>query len=160
MGINQRPPTDLIGRRLVTASSCYYASYAYLEEHDPQRTDSDARWIGWDDDGRFPAWVTSSPFPQLPAHGKFNSVPLQVQAAVKGMGLAILPCFVGDTAQGLRRVPGCRPHENYDIWLLSHPDQRDTARLRIFREFVVGSFEQNKGLLTGRGSTPVLSAGA
>lgn len=150
MGRDRMPPADLVGRRLVRASSCYYASDAYLAQHDPHEQDSGARWIGWGEDSRFPDWVKASPFPDIPAYGNFNHGPLQMQAALHGMGLAVLPCFLGDTTRGLRRIPGCEPFENYDIWLLSHPDLRDAARLRTFRKFIVEVFEKKKPLLTGQ----------
>ena len=150
MGLDRMPPEDLVGRRLVTATSCYYASEAYLADHDPWQKGSGARWIGWNDDERFPDWVKSSPFPNLPAYGRFDHAQMQVHAALHGMGLATLPCFVGDTTAGIRRVPGCEPYENYDIWLLSHPDLRDAARLRTFRKFVVDVFEKKIPLLTGQ----------
>ena len=150
MGQNRMPPGDLVGRRLVTAASCYYASESYLAKHNPRKKGSGARWIGWNDDERFPEWVKLSPFPNVPAYGKFNNAPMQVQAALHGMGLTILPCFLGDMTDGLQRIPGCKPHQNYDIWLLSHPDLRDAARLRTFRKFIVDVFEQKKPLLTGR----------
>lgn len=149
MGGSRRPPEDLVGRKLVTAASCYYASEAYLSEHDLSTKDSGARWIGWNDDERFPEWVRSSPFPHIPVHGKFNLAELQVAAALAGIGLSALPCYVGDTIKGLNRVPGCEPYTNYDIWLLTHPDLRDAARLRTFRAFVVDVFAKKHALLTG-----------
>jgi DNA-binding transcriptional LysR family regulator len=145
------PPDDLVGRKLVSATSCYYASNTYLDDHNPWEKNSDARWIGWDDRSRFPEWVKSSPFPHIPAHGKLNDPILQVEAARAGMGLAFLPCFLADQIENLSRIPGCQPFSNYDIWLLSHPDLRDAARLRTFRRFIVDLFEKQKPLLTGFG---------
>ena len=149
MKVGGHPPQDLVGRKLVTAASCYYASDQYLTEHDPWQKDSSARWIGWGDGERYPAWVRSSPLPHLPAYGLLNNAMVQAEAARFGMGLAVLPCFVGDAVAGLRRVPRCEPYANYELWMLSHPDLRDTARLRTFRKFIAGVFEQNKALLTG-----------
>ena len=154
MKVGGNPPQDLVGRKLVSAASCYYASDQYLAEHDPWNEDCKARWIGWDDDERFPAWVRSSPFPRLPAYGLLNNAILQAEAARCGMGLAVLPCFLGDTVAGLRRVPKCEPYANYDLWMLSHPDLRDTARLRTFRQFIAAVFEQHKALLTGGNPAP------
>ena len=74
---------------------------------------------------------------------------LQVEAARAGMGLATLPGFMGDQIEGLVRTPNCKPYTNYDVWLLSHPDLRDAARLRTFRAFVVELFDRKKSLLTG-----------
>lgn len=150
MGSNRRPPDYLVGRKLVTAASCYYASDDYLSQHDLTANNTEARWIGWTDDLRFPEWVTKSPFPHIPARGKIDHAGTQVEAARAGMGLTALPCFVGDRINGLRRVPDCGPYFDYDIWLLSHPDLRDAARLRAFRAFVVGLFEKKHELLIGR----------
>ncbi len=97
MRLGSSPPEDLVGRKLVTIKNCYYASDAYLAENDPGRADSDARWIGWDDIERFPAWVKTSPFPNLPVYGRMNDVMLQAEAARCGLGLTVLPCFFGDS---------------------------------------------------------------
>lgn len=144
-----KPPVDLIGRKVLTLRSCYYAADDYLAAHDPWAKISTARWIGWGDRGRFPDWVKASPFPQLPAHGALNDSIMQAEAAARGMGLTVLPCFIGDRFQGLRRIPGCAPYENYDLWILSHPDLRDTARLRVFRQYCADLLEHNRALLTG-----------
>ena len=150
IGEGRLPPEDLVGRKLVTIASCYYASPGYLENHDLKNKNNDARWIGWDDEEHFPVWVKQSPFPDIPARGKLNNAALQAEAAKQGMGLATLPCFVGDSIEGLCRIPDTEPYMNYDIWLLSHPDLRDAARLRTFRNFIVEVFENKRSLLTGQ----------
>lgn len=150
IGEGRQPPEDLVGRKLVTIASCYYASPKYLKKNDPSNKDSGARWIGWDDEARFPDWVKRSPFPDIPTHSRFNNTALQAEAAKQGMGLTTLPCFVGDTTKSLCRIPGTEPYTNYDIWLLSHPDLRDAARLRTFRQFIVKVFERKRPLLTGQ----------
>ncbi len=144
------PPEDLIGRKLVTIKSCYYASKAYLAENDPDRSNSSARWIGWDDFERFPAWVKASPFPRLPVYGRLNDVMLQAEAASRGLGLTVLPCFFGDRVEELQRVPNCEPYSSYDIWMLTHPDLRDAARMRTFRTFIAESIERKHGRLVGK----------
>ena len=143
------PPEDLVGRKLVTIRNCYYASDAYLEENDPGRANSTARWIGWDDIERFPAWVKASPFPNLPVYGRLNDVMLQAEAARCGFGLTVLPCFFGDSVEGLRRIPNCEPYLSYDLWMLTHPDLRDAARMRTFRAFAADAIDRKRGLLVG-----------
>ena len=143
------PPEDLIGRKLVTFKNCYYASDAYLAENDPERADSGARWIGWDDEERFPAWVKASPFPNIPVDGRLNDVMLQAEAARRGLGLTVLPCFYGDNVEGLRRIPNCLPYRSYDLWMLTHPDLRDAARMRTFRAFIAAAIDRKKPQLAG-----------
>jgi DNA-binding transcriptional LysR family regulator len=147
--LGSSPPEDLVGRRLVTIKNCYYASEAYLAENDPRSVNSTARWIGWDDSERFPAWVKASPFPNLPVYGRLNDVMLQAEAARCGMGLTVLPCFFGDSVEGLRRIPNCEPYLSFDLWMLSHPDLRDAARMRTFRAFAAEVIDRKKSLLEG-----------
>jgi DNA-binding transcriptional LysR family regulator len=147
--LDSAPPEGLIGRKLVTMSSCCYASETYLTENDPSGPNSKARWIGWDDNERFPDWVKASPFPKFPVYGRMNDGLLQAEAARCGFGMTVLPCFVGDRFDGLRRIPGCDPYPNFDLWMLSHPDLRDAARMRTFRAFIAAAVDRKKPLLLG-----------
>lgn len=149
IGGGRNPPADLIGRKLVTAASCYYATEQYLKDHDPSAKDTTARWIGWGDLERFPDWVRQSPFSDVPAYGHVNNAMSQASAVQAGLGLATLPCFVGDAIPGVVRIPGCEPYANHDIWMLSHPDLRDAARHRTFRTFIADVFEQKRDVLLG-----------
>jgi DNA-binding transcriptional LysR family regulator len=148
--VDQRqPPDDLIGRKLETVSSCYYASEEYLAKHDPHAAASTARWIGWGDDEPYPEWVKKSPFPNIPAHGYLNNAMLQARAVQCGLGLGTLPCFVGDALSGVVRIPGCEPFSTYELWMLTHPDLRDTARHRVFRDFIADLFARRREKLGG-----------
>lgn len=148
--LDSNPPEGLIGRKLMTMNSCYYATEAYLAENDPNRENSRARWIGWDDFERFPVWVKESPFPKLPVYGRMNDAMLQAEAARCGFGLTVLPCFFGDCIEGLQRIPGCDPYPSYDLWMLSHPDLRDAARMRKFREYIAAAIDRKKPMLAGQ----------
>lgn len=149
MRLDSPPPDGLIGRKLATMNSCYYAGDRYLADNDPMCPDSAARWIGWDNLERFPDWIKASPYPHLPAYGRMNDAMLQAEAARCGFGLTVLPCFLGDSIDGLQRIPGCEPYPNFDLWMLSHPDLRDTARMRCFRAFIATAVEQKNSLLVG-----------
>jgi DNA-binding transcriptional LysR family regulator len=149
IGGGRNPPEGLIGRKLGGVSSCYYATESYLDEFDPWSKNSTASWIGWGEQETYPAWVKASPFPNVPVHGHFNNAMLQVAAAQNDLGLATLPCFVGDVVPGIVRIPGCEPFANYDVWMLSHPDLRDAARHRTFRSFIVDLFQQKQDVLLG-----------
>jgi DNA-binding transcriptional LysR family regulator len=149
IALDANPPEDLVGRKLATIRNCYYASEAYIAENDPERSDSGARWIGWDDEERFPAWVKASPFPNIPVYGRLNDVMLQAEAARRGFGLTVLPCFYGDHVAGLRRIPNCKPYRSFDLWMLTHADLRDAARMRTFRAFAAAAIERKKPQLHG-----------
>ncbi len=146
---NRPPPDDLVGRKLITGRNCYYASEAYLEKHDPWAKDTTARWIGWDEQELHPEWVQVSPFPDVPAYGSFNNGVAQIAGVRAGLGMITIPCFIGDTLPGVVRIPGSEPYDNYDIWMLWHPDLRDAARHRRFREHMQAAFERATPRLLG-----------
>lgn len=144
IGGGRNPPENLVGRKLLTAASCYYATEHYLNTNDPASKKTTARWIGWADDEPYPRWVKDSPFPHVPAHGHFNNAMSQAFAVKANLGIASLPCFVGDKLPGIVRIDGAEPFLNYDVWMLSHPDLRDAARHRTFRKFLTQSFESRE----------------
>lgn len=148
-GTSRMPPEDLVGRRLISVPSCYYASETYLERHDPAAENTTARWVGWGEDEPHPEWVRNSPYPHIPAYGYLDNAMLQAKAVECGLGLGTLPCFVGDALPGVVRLPGCEPYSNYDLWMLTHPDLRDTARHRVFREFIADLFRGLEDTVAG-----------
>ena len=149
------PPEDLVGRHIGHLPRAVFASPAYLERHDPSKADSGAIWIGWSERERVPPWVEDSPLPHLPArHGIADPVG-QLAAARAGLGLAMLPLMMGDADPDLVRVPGTPVLPGYEIWMLSHPDLRDTARVRAVKAFLLECFERRSEELARPDAPPV-----
>ncbi len=144
------PPETLVGRKVITYARATYASRAYLAGHDPERSPESVTWIGWDDRSRHPRWVRESSFPTAAVRGRMNNAMVQLAAAKAGMGLAMLPCFMGDTEADLVRVPPREPEPAWDIWILTHEDLRATARVRAFMDFMSDAFLRHRDLLEGR----------
>ena len=148
--ITREPPETLVGRKIITYARATYASEDYLARHDPEHQPESVTWIGWDDRSRHPRWVRESDFPNASVRGRLNNAMVQLAAAKAGMGLAMLPCFMGDTEPDLRRVPPGRPEPAWDIWILTHEDLRATARVRAFMDFMAEAFLRHRDLLQGR----------
>lgn len=144
------PPEPLIGRMVAKIATLYYASPDYLQEYDPWAANTQAKLIGWGELGRYPDWVRDSPLAHLSTVCRLNHSAMQVEAAIAGVGIARLPCFIGDRTPGLTRVSGIEVEVKNDLWMLSHPDKRDVARLRAFKEVLVAMFERKKDLMLGR----------
>jgi DNA-binding transcriptional LysR family regulator len=79
-----------------------------------------------------------------------NSWLSQCAAARAGLGLAALPCFLGDRAPQLVRVLPPEPSLAGELWLLTHPDLRRTARVRAFMETLARGIRRERDLLEGR----------
>ena len=150
LGFGSPPPDPLIGRKLGSVASCFYATQEYLNQHDLNDLNTQARWLSWGEQERFPQWVKASPYPHIATRFQLDHGGTQIGAALAGMGISMLPCFLGDKTQGLVRIPKATPNINHEIWLLSHPDNREVTRLRRFREFVVALFENKQDLLAGK----------
>jgi DNA-binding transcriptional LysR family regulator len=55
---------------------------------------------------------------------------LRRHAVTSGMGAHFLPTYEGDAVPELRRIGPV--YFTRDLWLLTHPDLRDTRRVRVF----------------------------
>jgi DNA-binding transcriptional LysR family regulator len=78
---------------------------------------------------------------------KVNTVMGLAQAAAGGLGLALLPCYVGMSVPGLARLSPPLPELEGELWLLTHPDLRETARVRAFLDFCTCEIEQRRNVI-------------
>lgn len=143
---------DVVALRVIRYRKAVYASPAHLGAAaggmlDPVRHN----WIGWGEDLPHPTWTRDTPFPDLPVRHRLFSNILQLEAAKEGLGLALLPCFLGDPEPGVIRVPGTATLDGKSIWLLYHPDLRRSARVRTLIDFLAPAIQRNRGLIEGRG---------
>ncbi|WP_183653908.1 LysR family transcriptional regulator [Brucella daejeonensis] len=73
----------------------------------------------------------------------------QIAAVRQGLGMTILPCFVGDADPLLVRAPGSGLHMHGTLWLLTQGETRKTKRVRLFTEFVSRRLAAYAPLLAG-----------
>jgi len=88
-----------------------------------------------------------------------NDQYIQLQAAIEGIGIVELPCFLADRHQELKRLwpveaPFLRP-----VWLATHRDLRRATRIQVVTAAIVSGFEREARILRyGRGSVAVQQA--
>lgn len=148
--VSNDPPGNLIGRRLVKYARSIYASEEYLARHDVDSAPERLEWIGWNDTITNPQWVRESPYPDAVVRHRVPNTMAHLEAARNGMGICMLPCFIGDTERTLRRLPPGHAEPDREIWLMTHEDLRRTARVRRFMDFIVEAILAKKDLLEGR----------
>ncbi|MBM2576077.1 LysR family transcriptional regulator [Jannaschia sp. Os4] len=138
--MDNNPPDALVGKRLFPYREAAYAAPGHLDGPAP-------RWLGWapGDDG----WVAGTDLPRLPVWGAFPTLGAQVAAARAGLGVALLPCLIGDAAEGLARATDRPPRPSRDIWLLTHPDLRATARVRAAMGFLERAIRDARPAIEG-----------
>ncbi|WP_108790730.1 LysR substrate-binding domain-containing protein [Erythrobacter sp. Alg231-14] len=134
--VDNNPPQSLVGKRLFPYYEAAYASQAYLDAHDFEAEPEAARWISWKEtQDKFIDRTKEAGFGKVPLWGYFPDPAVQRAAARAGLGLALLPCFIGDADPELVRASERRPLKARHIWLLTHSDLRRTARIRAFMDF-------------------------
>ncbi len=154
-------PEHLVGQRLLQQATAAYASTTYLAQHDladvPAHDLSSLAsltWLGWDDQMTYPKWVKESNFPTVPVRHRLNNAVLQLEAVKVGIGIGVLPCFIGDQEPSLRRLPPGRPKLGKHIWLLTHPDLSNTTRVQTFLDFMASAITSRSDLIEGHCPQP------
>ena len=66
---------------------------------------------------------------------KVNTMLGLAEVAAGGVGMVVLPCFIGTAIPGLTQLTPTLPELEGELWLLTHPDLRNTARVRAFLDF-------------------------
>lgn len=81
-----------------------------------------------------------------------NSLVNQMVAAKAGIGLALLPCYLGDRDADLARALADPVFELAgELWIVTHSDLKRTARVRAFFEIVGEAIARERGLFDGHG---------
>lgn len=142
------PPEHLIGRRIAPITLCSYVATAHAAALDPAQGARSVRWLG-SDIKALRQLVASSSYPELPSWGAFDSMEVQVEAALAGLGIVMLPTYVGDAQPLLQRLAKPDLRHVADFWLLSHRDLRDNARLRAARACITTAITEQAALFRG-----------
>lgn len=128
---------DVVGRKLVQMSQAAYCTRAYAERV-KDNGGKGLHFIGWHEpeEATTAKWLLDSPYPKATLkHRVSEPVPL-ITLAASGLGMAYLACNLGDRHPDLIRAPFQKPLPYRSIWLLLHRDLRNTARVRLFVDFL------------------------
>jgi molybdate transport repressor ModE-like protein len=145
--LTNTPPDTLIGKRAATVASTIYGSRTYVKQlHDKNM---EPKWIGVNCCGFHKTWTKQAVTESV--HNFISDDTLLTLAAIKeGLGVSILPCFMGDADPHLERYCEPDPSYNLGLWILLHPDLKHTARVLSFREHMISSIMRKKGVFEGR----------
>jgi len=140
-------PTDtLIGKRVVTVASCIYGSKSYIKKLSEQG--GQPKWIGVDCCDFHKSW-TKQLSSEHSYHFYSDDTQLTHTAIREGVGISILPCFMGDADPLLERFTEPDPAHNLGLWVLLHPDLKRTARVLVFRDYISQAINEKKDLFEG-----------
>jgi DNA-binding transcriptional LysR family regulator len=149
--ITPTPSPELVGRRLVDVPVGIYGSVAYLEARPPRAPLERYEFIGWDaalSHVVFASWMRER-VPRARIRCRVTQDWQLKEAVDADLGLALLPCALGDSQRRWRRVRLLRELAA-PLWLLTHRDLRATARMRACRDFLAEAVLAKRDLFEGR----------
>ena len=143
------PPPNLVGKRIAQIGFAIYGTQSLMEQATTESNGKDLPCITWVGDGHTrPPWIEKS-FPSSQRIYRTTSFSIMQSMAREGIGIAQLACVLGDPDPQLHRIQATYVEPGPALWVLSHVDLRTTARVRIFRDFLVDELVKKKDLIEG-----------
>jgi DNA-binding transcriptional LysR family regulator len=156
VALRTRRPTDanLFGRKLAGIAWTFYGprdASGGLRRDGARFNFARHRVIGWDDPAaRIIAsdWLAEN-VPEQRILYRSNSLVNQLAAVRAGVGIALLPCYLGDADPAVRRLTPPLDDMRGELWIVTHKDLKETARVRTFLTVVGDGIAASKQLFEG-----------
>lgn len=139
-----RPAEEtLVARKIGSVAFALYASPAYLALHVAEAF----VFIAYDDSMENSAqqrWLKASAGTRAIVL-RANNLETQWAAACAGVGIALLPHFLGDRDSGLQRLTVDNQDRVQEVWLIVHDDLRKAPAVRAVMDFLVDCYAKEPG---------------
>lgn len=150
------PPETLVGRRVATIAWAIYGrreDFPDIPQPGPLNSPDlyDRHWVALGDNlatlkaARF---VRDHVAPENLVY-KVNTVLGLAEAVEAGVGIGPLPCFIADARPNLVQLSEINPEFSAGLWLLTHPDLRQSARVRAFMDFMATEIGKQRKWIEG-----------
>jgi DNA-binding transcriptional LysR family regulator len=146
-------PDPLLGREVARIAWAVFGPAALADQ--PFDPAVDARrhdWVAFDGSiavGQARKWLDQYADTTRIVY-KVNCMTGLAEAAAGGVGLVLLPCYVGTAVPGLAQLTPPLPELERELWLLTHPDLRNTARVRVFLDYCAEAIARRRDAIEGR----------
>jgi DNA-binding transcriptional LysR family regulator len=146
-------PDPLLGRVVARIPWAVFGPAALAGQ--PFDAAVDARrheWVAFGDTiaiGRATKWLNEHAGEKRIVY-KVNTMLGLAEAAAGGVGLVLLPCYVGAAVAGLAQLSPPLPELERELWLLTHPDLRNTARVHAFLDYCADAIARRRNIVEGR----------
>lgn len=135
---SNRPPENLVGRHVGDIRTAAYASRAYLGTVGRRARPSDLDWVAPDaalahlEQSK---WLAAN-IPAQRVAMSVDSLVGMLLAVRHGIGAAMLLCPLADRYDDLVQLQPPPAALDTQLWILTHPDLRQVARIRAFSQFM------------------------
>ena len=144
--LTAEPPDYLIGKKVATLGHAIYA-------HADIDLSKQVSIITWSNESDLPPWAKEH-YPQAKITMRVDDLYSMYAAVKTGVGIARMPCYLPDVLGdvSVNKLPINLPTSQWGVWVLSHVDLRNTAKVRCLREFITKRLLQRKSLFEGNES--------
>ena len=135
-------PTDqeIVVRKLGAVRFSFYATQAYLAANDGEARS----YIAYDtsmDETPQQRWLQDQAG-DAPIVLRSNDLAVQAAAAASGVGVAVLPDFMGAADGRLARLPDSGAVLEREVWIAVHSDLRPAPRIQAVMAFLASCFDR------------------
>ena len=136
-----KQPDYMVGRKLTPLRVNLYASADYIKQYGKpeQRTEfKDHQFLLPNEElAGLPAnrWLRKY-VPHSSIAAASDKLSGLYKLAQQSLGITPLPHYVGDSDNAMRKVMDLPKSCHHDAWILTHPDLRQTARVKAFMQFM------------------------
>lgn len=144
------PPETLVGRRVGSLGWALYGPHRLMGRALPDLLAE--RWVGLGENLSHiePARWIERHVPKERIALRLNTI-LGLSEAVEASGwVGLLPCFIADQTHGIARLGEPIDEVAAGLWLLTHPDLKQSARVRAFMDHAWEALTRRRALLEGR----------
>ncbi|HMC16879.1 MAG TPA: LysR family transcriptional regulator [Albitalea sp.] len=145
---SNKPPQNLVGRRVGDIQTAPYAAKTYLQSLGRHAGIADCAWVAPDEALSHleqAKWIAKNVAPERIAL-RVDSLADMVEAVRQGLGAGLLLCPLADPLPELTRLAEPSAAMNTQIWILTHPDLRQVARIRAFTQFLFDALSNDPRL--------------
>jgi DNA-binding transcriptional LysR family regulator len=147
----RKPPDASLGRKVCEFRFGFYAAPHYLQRYKGQPL-TEQKWaiISGTLDWLIPhVWKKKA---QGESQIVFTSSATEavLNTAAEGVGLTFMPCYLGDADKRLVRVGRLLEWMTIELWVLTHPDLRHTARVKALMSFLFDALKKDADLFEGK----------
>ena len=145
------PSETLVGRKIARFGWARYVATKWIDQGRPVEGDR-VPWVGLNETlAQISAgkWLQANVGARQIVY-RVDTVLGMAEAIASGLGIGLVPCFIGDRMSALTRL-GLHKTEDVgeSLWLLTHADMRNSARVRAFMDHASVELAKQKRLIEG-----------
>lgn len=159
LGIRNRRPTTpgLAGRRLGQVAFAVYGAPHYLAANPASRNERRYAEVDWvvfgPSDTDIPSALWLARHLRREPLLRCSDPRAVLDAAIAGIGLCLLPCFIGDVDSRIERASTLIAELTHEQWLVSHDEDRHNRAIRLAANRLARLIRGERTLFSGESVT-------